>query len=185
MDRSDYNGKMKELLKDNNTYRPLKMDPTNKQKSKLITILRRIKAESRLEYTIYKRMSPLEPFHPNYMGFQKLTRGTTPWGPLCQAKALWHMGWQKSWPEFWNHWLGTPITMSTTPVNMQMTSRRSSWKRENASFHMMFLPYSYPFQYNLLIQVIKTKLEQDTKLQKRTMSTSNILELLEFHLCNT
>ena len=36
------------------------------------------------------------------------------------------------------------------------------------------------------IQVIKKKLEQDTDLHKRkTTSTSNILELLEFCLCNT
>ena len=36
------------------------------------------------------------------------------------------------------------------------------------------------------IQIIKNKLEQDTELHKRTtMSTNNILELLEFCLCNT
>ena len=58
MDRSYYTRKMKELLEDNNTYRPLKMDPTDTQKNKLITILRRIKAESRLEDIIYKRMYP-------------------------------------------------------------------------------------------------------------------------------
>ena len=46
MDRSDNIRKMKELL-DDNTYRPLKMDPTNKQKKKLKTILRRIKTEAR------------------------------------------------------------------------------------------------------------------------------------------
>ena len=33
MDRKEYTRKMKELLDDNNTYRPLKMDPTNKQKN--------------------------------------------------------------------------------------------------------------------------------------------------------
>ena len=42
MDRRDYARKMKELLDDNNTYRPLKMDPTNRQKNRLIYILRSI-----------------------------------------------------------------------------------------------------------------------------------------------
>ena len=48
MDINDCTMKMKELLDDNNTYRPLKLDHTNKQKNRLITILRRIKTEARL-----------------------------------------------------------------------------------------------------------------------------------------
>ena len=47
MDRKDYSRKMKELLDDNNTYRPLKMDPTNRQKNRLINILGSIKTEGR------------------------------------------------------------------------------------------------------------------------------------------
>ena len=47
MDKKDYTQKMKELLDDNNTYRPLKMDPTNRQKNRLINILRSIKTEDR------------------------------------------------------------------------------------------------------------------------------------------
>ena len=47
MDKSDYIRKMTELLEDTKTYRPLKMDPTIQQKSKLINILRRIKTEYR------------------------------------------------------------------------------------------------------------------------------------------
>ena len=36
------------------------------------------------------------------------------------------------------------------------------------------------------IQIIKNKLQQDTELHKRTtISANNILELLEFCLCNT
>ena len=72
MDRSDYTKKMKELLEDNNTYRPLKMDPTNKLKSRLITILRRIKAESRLEDTIYKKMYPTGVSSPKLYGLPKI-----------------------------------------------------------------------------------------------------------------
>ena len=39
MERSDYTRKMKELLDDNNTYRPLKMDLINRQKNRLINML--------------------------------------------------------------------------------------------------------------------------------------------------
>ena len=58
MDKEDYNQKMKLLLEDKNTYRPLKMDPTNKQKNKLINILRKIKTEGRLDDVTYKKNVP-------------------------------------------------------------------------------------------------------------------------------
>ena len=49
---------MNELLEDASTHRPLNLDPTNKQKSKLITILRRIKTQSGIEDTTYRKMYP-------------------------------------------------------------------------------------------------------------------------------
>ena len=58
MDKSDYIKKMKELLEDTSTYRPLNLDPTNKQKSKLINILKRFKTESGKEDTTYRKMYP-------------------------------------------------------------------------------------------------------------------------------
>ena len=51
MDRNEYITKMKKLLDDTNTYRPLNTDPTMKQKNKLINILRRVKTEAKLEDT--------------------------------------------------------------------------------------------------------------------------------------
>ena len=40
IDKKDYILKMNQLLEDKNTYRLLKMDPTNKHKNRLINILR-------------------------------------------------------------------------------------------------------------------------------------------------
>ena len=120
------------------------------------------------------------------MGFPRSIRRTSPWGPLCQAGALSHMGWQKSWQEFWNPWLGTPLIMSTTPWNLQITSGRSSWRRESASFHMMDLLCLHQSHIKSALEVTKKKLEQDTELHQRaSMSIQDILELLEFCLCNT
>ena len=56
IDKKDYIQKVNQLLEDKNTYRPLKMDPTNKHKNRLINILRRIKSEGRLEEGTYKKM---------------------------------------------------------------------------------------------------------------------------------
>ena len=43
LDKKEYILEMNQLLEDKNTYRQLKMDPTNKYKNRLINILRRIK----------------------------------------------------------------------------------------------------------------------------------------------
>ena len=58
MDKSDNIRKMRELLEDTNTYRPLNVNPDIKQKGKLINILRKIKTESGIEDTTYRRMYP-------------------------------------------------------------------------------------------------------------------------------
>ena len=44
-----------------------------------------------LEDTTYRRMYPTGASLPKLYGLPKYTR-TTPWGPLIQAEALWHMG---------------------------------------------------------------------------------------------
>ena len=45
MDRADYNNKAQKLLEDRGTYREIKTDPTNKLKNKLVSLLKKIKAE--------------------------------------------------------------------------------------------------------------------------------------------
>ena len=87
MDKSDYIKKMKELLEDTSTYRPLNMDPINKQKGKLINILRRIKTESKIEDTTYRKMYPIGTSSPKLYGLPKIDKNN-PQGPLCQAEAL-------------------------------------------------------------------------------------------------
>ena len=72
VDRNEYIRKMKELLDDTNTYRPLNTDPTMKQKNKLINILRRVKTEAKLENTVYRRMYPTGVCSPKLYGLPKI-----------------------------------------------------------------------------------------------------------------
>ena len=96
IDKKDYTKKMNQLLEDQNTYRLLKMDPTNKQKNRLINILRRIKSEGRLEESTYKKMYPTGASSPKLYGLPKIHKKEIPWGPLPLVKALSLMGWLKS-----------------------------------------------------------------------------------------
>ena len=57
LDKKDYIEKAQELLAQP-TYRTIERDPTNKLKAKLITILRIIKRDTRMEEKLYKVMYP-------------------------------------------------------------------------------------------------------------------------------
>ena len=78
MERSEDIKKMKKLLEDTITYRSLYMDPSNKQKNKLINILRRIKTESAMEDTTYRKMYPTEASSPKLYGLPKIHKRNTP-----------------------------------------------------------------------------------------------------------
>ena len=86
MNRSDYIKKMKELLEDTSTYRPLNMDPTNKQKSKLINMLRRIKIESGIEDTTYRKMYPTGPSSPKVYGLPRIHKKNNPLRPIVSSR---------------------------------------------------------------------------------------------------
>ena len=78
IDKKDYILKVNQLLEDKNTYRLLKMDPTNKHKNRLINILRRIKSEGRLEEGTYKKMYPTGASSPKLYGLPKIHKKDTP-----------------------------------------------------------------------------------------------------------
>ena len=58
MDKEEYNEKAKALLEDQGTYKALKSDPTNRMKTKLISLLKKIKSEGGINDTQYKKMYP-------------------------------------------------------------------------------------------------------------------------------
>ena len=77
MDRKDYEKKSEELLSQS-TYTVLPSCPTRKQKNKLITLLKTIKAEGGISHTIYKRLYPTGEAPPNIMVYQKFTKRGSP-----------------------------------------------------------------------------------------------------------
>ena len=61
---------------DMDTYRPLTSDPTNKNKNKLINMLRNITEEGGLGDTTYKIIYPTGKASQNSMGYPKYTKDT-------------------------------------------------------------------------------------------------------------
>ena len=94
MDRKEYIRKARDLLDDTNTYRFIQSDPINKLKNKLISILKKIKADTGMKENIYRRKHQLRPVFLNSMGFQKYVR-TSHWDPYFQVLTLLHIEWPK------------------------------------------------------------------------------------------
>ena len=75
MDKQDYMARAKNLLEEP-AYKPLLADPTNKNKAKLINILKTIKNESAMDDNMY----PTEPCSSKFYRFPKIHKKTPP-GP--------------------------------------------------------------------------------------------------------
>ena len=70
MDKEEYINKAQDLLKEE-TYRIIPEHPTNKQKNKLIQLLKKIKSEGGINEENYKKMYLLVHAYQNVMGCQK------------------------------------------------------------------------------------------------------------------
>ena len=186
IDKKDYILKMNQLLEDKNTYRLLKMDPTNKHKNRLINILRRIKSEGRLEEGTYKKMHPTGASSPKLYGLPKIHKKEIPLRPIVSSQGSVSYGVAKELARILK-----PLTGSNNHQvlnSKEFTDDIKKIKLEEGecimSYDVAALFTSIPVKSAL--EVVKKKLEQDTELHQRTtMSTQNIIDLLEFCLCNT
>ena len=84
MDREEYVTKAQALLAQP-VYRLLPRDPTNKIKAQLITKLRKIKKDNKLEEDMYKAMYSTGCVPPSFMGYLKSIKQAIPSGQLFQV----------------------------------------------------------------------------------------------------
>ena len=78
LDREDYINKAMDLLADRDTYRPLRPDPRNKLKNKLINVLRTIKVERGLGVTTYKDFIQMVQAPKHSLGYPQYMKRTPP-----------------------------------------------------------------------------------------------------------
>ena len=62
------------------------MDPTNKQKNKLINIFRRIKTESGMKDTTYRKMYPTRASSSKLYGLPKIHKRNNPLKPIISSR---------------------------------------------------------------------------------------------------
>ena len=86
MDKEDYQEKAKALLEDQGTYKALKSDPTNRSKTKLISLLKKIKSEGGIDDTQYKKMYPTGAVPPKCYGLPKIHKRGNPLRPIVSSR---------------------------------------------------------------------------------------------------
>ena len=85
MDKEDYINKSQDLLKED-TYRVIPEDPTNKQKNKLILLLKKIKNEDGISEEKYKNMYPTGAGISKFYGLPKVHKAVVPLRPIVSSR---------------------------------------------------------------------------------------------------
>ena len=85
MDREEYINKAEDLLKED-TYRIISEDPTKKQKSKLIQLLKKIKTEGGINEESYRKMYPTGAGTPKFYGLPKVHKAGVQLRPIVSSK---------------------------------------------------------------------------------------------------
>ena len=157
-----------------------------KQKNKLINILRRIQTEAGLEDTTYRRMYPTGTSSPKLYWLPKIHKKNNPLRPIVSSRGSVTYGIAKELAKILKPLTGNTIHHVNTSKEFVDGIKKNKLDKAECiiSYDVPALFTSNPVKS--AIKIIKSKLEQDTEFSKRTsMSTNNILELLEFCLCNT
>ena len=86
MDRNEYNNKVQELLEDKKTYKEINTDPTIKLKTKLLSLLKKIKADEGINEQLYKKMCPTGAVAPKFYGLPKFHKRDIPLRPIVSSR---------------------------------------------------------------------------------------------------
>ena len=86
MDKPDCITKAQDLLEEKKTYKEIPTDPTNKLKTKLISLLKKIKADGGIEDQLYKKTYPTGAVAPKFYGLPKIHKGDIPLRPTVSSR---------------------------------------------------------------------------------------------------
>ena len=152
----------------------------------MINILRRIKSEGRLEEGSYKKMYPTEASSPKLYGLPKIHKNDIPLRPIVSSQGSVSYGVAKELARILKPLTGNKKHQVLNSKEFADDIKKIKLEEGECiiSYDVAALFTSIPVKSAL--EGVKKKLEQDTELHQRTtMSIQNIMDLLEFCLCNT
>ena len=184
MDRDDYNQKADALLQQP-AYRPIPNAPTNKYKTKLIALLKSIKTEDGINESTYKRLYPTGAGSPKFYGLPKIHKEGIPLRPIVSSIGAATYSTSKELSRILKPLVGkSPHHIQNNQDFMEHLKDIQLGPDEvMVSYDVRALFTSVPIQPAL--KVIEKLLNEDPDLQKRTLSTKQIMDLLEFCLRST
>ena len=184
MDKPEYINKAQELLDDRKTYKEINTDPTNKLKTKLISLSKKIKAEGGIEDQLYKKLYPTGAVAPKFYGLPKIHKRDIPVRPIVSSRGSINYEVAKELSRILRPLVGkSPHHIKNTGDFVQEVR----WIKLQAtecitSYHVSALFTSVPIES----AIIRNKLKLDTELHNRTtMKVEHVTSLLEFCLKTT
>ena len=148
MDRNEYNNKAQELLEDKRTYKEISTDPTNKLKAKLISLLKKIKADGGINKQLYK-MYPTGAVAPKFYGLAKIHKRDIPLRPIVSSRGSINYEVAKELARILRPLVGNPHTTLRTLVTLYSKSEGSDYNQENVLLHMRSLHFLHWCLQNL------------------------------------
>ena len=186
MDRTVYNSNAQNLSGDRGTYKVIKTDPTNKLKNKLISLLKKIKAEGGITEHLYKKMYPTGAVAPKFYGLPKIHKRDIPIRPIVSSRGSISYEVAKELARILRPLVGnsTHHIKNTHDFVEQMKGITLQANECITSYDVSALFTSVSI--DPAINIIKRRLELDQELHLRTtMKVEHIISLLEFCLKTT
>ena len=183
MDRTEYNKKAEELL-NTGTYKEISEDPTKKQKNKLISILKNIKAEGGLNEETYRRLYPTAAVPSKFYGLPKIHKPGIPLRPIVSSIGAATYNTAKELAKILKPLVGMSAhhVHNTRDFVEQIKDVRLKQEECIVSYDVTALFTSVPI--NPVLDIMKHRLANDHD-KRTTMSVSHIVNLLEFCLNST
>ena len=185
MKKEDYIKKSEELL-NTPTYKKIAEDPTSKQKTKLISILKNIKAEGGLKEENYRKMYPTGAVSPKYYGLPKIHKPGIPLRPIILSTGTVTYNTAKELAKILKPLVGLSShhVHNTKDFIDHIKEVRLRPGECITSYDVTSLFTSVPIKP--VLNIIQQRLTTDQDLKNRTsMSIQHIINLLEFCLNGT
>ena len=185
MKREEYDKKAEELL-NTTTYTTINNDPTARYKNKLISLLKSIKIQGRINEALYKKLYPTGAGVPKLYGLPKIHKRETPLRPIVSSIGVVSYQTSKELARILSPLVGrSPYHVHNNQDLLEDVRSIKLGKEECLmSFDVKALFTSVPIEP--AIRIIKKLLEEDQTLKQRTsMAVNHIVSVLEFCLRST
>ncbi|XP_060074957.1 uncharacterized protein LOC132554659 [Ylistrum balloti] len=186
MDTDDYEAKVMTMLHDNKTYEQLQTNPTNKLKRRLISILTRLKQESKITESQYRYLYPTAENTPRIYCTPKIHKQGNPLRPIVDYTGSIGYNVSRSLADI----LGPLVGKSEHHVRNSkhlaeaMSTIMIQEDEQFISHDVVSLFTNTPIDDAL--KIIQKRLESDRSWRKNTnLQIKDIMDLLEFVLTRT